>query len=226
MSRSMVQYGFGGAQPDGDCSVFAADLFSYFGHFARMALIRQLRTTATVLLAVRNECSNALMANYFSGRGTVQMRLTVFLIGAAALIGGILVSMHQIQATTTNEFVGAYKGICGTTFAPRDSSSPFEPHLAEDCYSAIVSWQIGGVLLFLVAGFFSSACSTCSLVPKSPANRRPHSGATEGFNESALFRVTPPPCAQLRVRSRGYSKRWIWQRRIRQAVLTMGSSSQ
>ncbi|KRE73740.1 hypothetical protein ASG77_20915 [Arthrobacter sp. Soil762] len=93
----------------------------------------------------------------------------MFLIGAAALIGGILVSMHQIQATTTNEFVGAYKGSCGTTFAPTNSSSPFEPHLAEDCYSAIVSWQIGGVFLFLVAGVLLTRVLYMLVGPKIPS---------------------------------------------------------
>lgn len=127
---------------------------------------------ADPLDALRNECSNALMANYFSGPSTAQMRLTVFLIGAAALIGGILISMRRIEAVTTFSPAfgpgGAEIRFCGTPFAP-EGSSPGFPRLAEDCYSAIVSWQIPGAILFLVAGVLLVRLLYMLIGPKIPS---------------------------------------------------------
>jgi hypothetical protein len=108
------------------------------------------------------------MAKYFSGPSTAQMRLTVFLIGAAALVGGVLTAIYEGRVNLTSIYGGFSTQSCGTPFAPRDSEPSF-PNLAEACYPVIIPWQIAGIILFIVAGIFLIRLLYMLIGPKIPS---------------------------------------------------------
>lgn len=92
------------------------------------------------------------MANYFAGPSTPQMRLTMFLIGGAALAAGIYTAAHRIEASAANQY-GVVHTYCGTAFAPVPSRN-FFPELAEACDSALSGYPQAAIAMYAVAGLF------------------------------------------------------------------------
>lgn len=81
------------------------------------------------------------------------MRLTMLLIGTAALVAGIYSATHSIEATAVAPYGNTVTTDCGSAFDQRPARS-FFPELAESCASAMGSWPAVSVLLFAVAALF------------------------------------------------------------------------
>lgn len=132
------------------------------------------------------------------------MRLTVFLIGTAALIGGIFVSAHQVVGSTTDAH-GVYgRTYCGTTFAPMDSV-PLLPRRAEDCYGTIVPWQVGGAILFLAGGFLLIRLLYMLIGPRIPI---PAPASEQSHVTSQARSMTQTPAAWYLTLERPGQIRW------------------
>lgn len=93
------------------------------------------------------------MAKYFSGPSTPQMRLTVFLIGVAALAAAIYSSNHTVKVETVSGSGRPVAVDCGSAFEPRPPRS-FLPELAESCAASIGMWPFVAWLLYATAALF------------------------------------------------------------------------
>ncbi|MET4143790.1 hypothetical protein [Arthrobacter sp. UYCo732] len=90
------------------------------------------------------------MTDYFSGPSTAQMRLTMLLIGAAALVAAIFSATHIIEASAVAPHGNLVTTQCGSAYAPQPASS-FFPDLAASCAAAIGMWPFAATALFAVA---------------------------------------------------------------------------
>lgn len=77
------------------------------------------------------------------------MRLTMLLVGVAALIGGIFSGTHDIRASAANQY-GVVKTSCGSALSQADRDTWF-PELREACSEAIGAWPALSLVLFAVA---------------------------------------------------------------------------
>ncbi|HEX9229762.1 MAG TPA: hypothetical protein VF885_24455 [Arthrobacter sp.] len=92
--------------------------------------------------------------SYFSGPSTPQMRLTVFLLGAALFCFGWFVGTRDTLGSALNDYGQVIEANCGTPLDPGRSSN-FFPALAESCsaaalpgrYLAIACLILGAILL-------------------------------------------------------------------------------
>jgi hypothetical protein len=92
------------------------------------------------------------MANIFSGPSTPAMRLTVLLIGAAALAAGIFTATVRIEASAANQY-GVVDTDCGTAFDPMPTRNWF-PALADACEKAISGYPQAATVMFAIAAIF------------------------------------------------------------------------
>lgn len=93
------------------------------------------------------------MANLFKGPSTPAMRLTMFLIGAAALVAGLFTANQRIEAGAANDYGQAVYTYCGTPFNPMPRRN-FFPALADACADAISGYPQAALAMFAVAAVF------------------------------------------------------------------------
>ena len=93
------------------------------------------------------------MANLFKGPSTPAMRLTMVLIGAAALVAGLFTANQRIEAGARNDYGQAVYAYCGTAFDPMPRRS-FFPALADACDEAISGYPQAALVMFAVAAVF------------------------------------------------------------------------
>ncbi|MDQ0801507.1 hypothetical protein [Arthrobacter sp. SLBN-112] len=92
------------------------------------------------------------MANIFRGPSTPAMRLTLFLIGTAALAAGIFTATVRVKASAANKY-GVVDTYCGTAFDPMPRRS-FFPALADACENAISGYPQTATVMFAIAAIF------------------------------------------------------------------------
>lgn len=125
-------------------------------------------TTSSLHVGRRTGVLIAPMANYFSGPSTAQMRLTMLLIGAAALVAGIYSATHTIEAGASDKD-GPFQLDCGTAFDPAPATD-FFPAYAQSCAAAVGPWPAVAIALYGAAAIFLIRFLYMMIGPKAPSS--------------------------------------------------------